>query len=307
MHNILDQIQTRISHRLQTCRRLTYLALLMPLSVSLAGCEVNSVTISTLSDSSNKESSLSTSSQASSQSEYTSQKPEEQKPTLTDFLRTALRPKDQVLYVWGGGWNEEDTAGGMEANTLGMAPGWKTFYEENLDGYIAEDHAYEIHNGLDCSGYLGWVLYNTLDDKRDYVVKSDQSDEFLSGLNLGQRREAKEVSEILPGDIMSEEGHVYIALGQFEDGSVLMVHSSPPGVRMAGTEGIAYETALLYQNNGWDPLADSSFLDYDQFRFSEEALPDPDHLREMTTAEVVDFLYDDPSMIFSESSLQPHE
>lgn len=86
-----------------------------------------------------------------------------------------------------------------------------------------------------------------------------------------------------------------------------MVHSSPPGVRMSGTEGIAYETALLYQNNGWDPLADSSFLDYDQFRFSEEALPDPDHLREMTTAEVVDFLYDDPSMIFSESSLQPHE
>lgn len=81
------------------------------------------MTISTLSDSSNKESSLSTSSQASSQSECTSQKPEEQKPTLTDFLRTALRPKDQVLYVWGGGWNEEDTAGGMEANTLGMAPG----------------------------------------------------------------------------------------------------------------------------------------------------------------------------------------
>ncbi len=307
MHKILDQIQTKIFHRLQTCRRLTCLTLLMPLGFSLAGCQVNSMTTSNAYGSSMQDTSDSASSQVSSQSESISEKPEEPKPTLTDFLRTALRPKDQVLYVWGGGWNEEDTAGGVEANTIGMAPGWKTFYEENLEGYNVEDHAYEIHNGLDCSGYLGWVLYNTLNDKRDYVVKSDQSDEFLSGLGLGERRDAKDVTEILPGDIMSEEGHVYIALGQFEDGSVLMVHSSPPGVRMSGTDGIAYETALLYQNNGWDPLADPSFLDYDQFRFSEEALPDPDRLRDMTTAEVVDFLYDDPSMIPSEASSQSHE
>ncbi len=29
--------------------------------------------------------------------------------TLADFIRTGLIPCGQVLYVWGGGWNEEDT------------------------------------------------------------------------------------------------------------------------------------------------------------------------------------------------------
>lgn len=264
----------------------------------LAGCQADA------GNSASSRSSSSLSSETKTSEVTASQIPEGPKATLTDFLRKSLEPKDQVLYIWGGGWNEEDTAGGIEANTIGMAPAWKTFYEANLDGYNALDHAYEVHDGLDCSGYLGWVLYNTLNEKRDYVVTSDEADEFLTNLGLGTRKDAAEVTEILPGDIMTTEGHVYIALGQFEDGSVLLMHSSPPGVRMSGTSGIAYETALLYQNNGWDPLADQAYLHYDQFRFSDEAMPDPDHLREMTTDQVVDFLYGDPGAVAPESTEQ---
>lgn len=229
------------------------------------------------------------------QAGHTDAQPVTGQPTLTDFLRTALIPKDEVLYVWGGGWNAEDTAGNEEANAMGMANSWKAFYEANKAGYNADDHKYEIHNGLDCSGYVGWVLYNTLPVKQNYVVLSHTYDEFLSGLGYGETKPAAQVTEVLPGDIMtSDEGHVYIALGEFEDGSRLLLHASPPGVRMAGTRGIAYETALLYQENGWDPLEQADYLNYDQFRFNENTLPDPDGLRLMSTAQVVDFLYGDP-------------
>ncbi len=231
-------------------------------------------------------------------SSESSEEPTVQKATLTDFLRHALEPKDQVLYVWGGGWNEEDTGGNEDSMTLGLVSSWKEFYEANRYGYVAEDHIYEIHNGLDCSGYVGWVLYNTLPEKRDYVSLSETYGEFLSNLGYGTYKSADEVTEILPGDLMmTDQGHIYIALGQFEDGSVLLLHSSPPGVRMSGTPGIAYQTALLYQDNGWNPLVDNGYLYYDQFRFNEETLADPDHLREMPVARIVDFIYGDPSAL----------
>lgn len=214
----------------------------------------------------------------------------EPQPTLTQFLKTALIPKDQVLYVWGGGWNEEDTGGNQETNSMGMSPSWASFFQENVAGYYFRDHAWQIHDGLDCSGYVGWTLFNTLNEKRDYVTNSWNCDEMLESLGLGWRKDASEVSEILPGDIMTSDRHIYIALGQYADGSVLLMHSSPPGVRLSGTAGMAYETALGYQNNPWDPLADPSYLDYDQFRFYDGALPDPDHLREMNPDGVLYFL-----------------
>lgn len=235
---------------------------------------------------------------SSSVSSEVSQEPIIQAATLTDFLRHAIEPKDQVLYVWGGGWNEDDTGGNEDSMTIGLVPSWKEFYEANKNGYVAEEHIYEIHNGLDCSGYVGWVLYNTLPNKQDYVSLSETYGDFLSKLGYGTYKTASEVTEVLPGDLMmTNQGHIYIALGQFEDGSVLLMHSSPPGVRMSGTPGIAYQTALLYQDNGWNPLVDASYLNYDQFRFNESTLSDPDHLREMPVARIIDFLYEDPNAL----------
>lgn len=220
-----------------------------------------------------------------------------QSGTLTTMLRTALKPVDEVLYVWGGGWNEEDTGGNEEANSIGMADSWIEFYKNNVNGYVATDHIYDIHNGLDCSGYIGWVLYNTLPEKRDYVTNSDTFGQTLASLGYGTFKPADQVTEILPGDIMSTQGHIYIAIGTFEDGSLLLLHSSPPGVRISGTYGIAYETALLYQQNRWDPLVDSSYLAYDQFRFNDQILPDPDGLRSMNGAQILDVMFEDPNAL----------
>ena len=53
--------------------------------------------------------------------------------------------------------------------------------------------------------------------------------------NRGWGKLIRNPHEFLPGDIVSMQGHVWISLGTCEDGSVLLVHSSPPGVSVCGT------------------------------------------------------------------------
>lgn len=82
--------------------------------------------------------------------------------TTTDFLKNALKPVGQTLYIYGGGWNEAQTGSGTEALTLGLSKEWKSFYDTQDSTYNYENYMYEIHKGLDCSGYVGWTIYNTL-------------------------------------------------------------------------------------------------------------------------------------------------
>lgn len=49
------------------------------------------------------------------------------KQTLLNFLITAKAPLGHTMYVWGGGWNEEDTAAGEEARSIGESPRWQEF------------------------------------------------------------------------------------------------------------------------------------------------------------------------------------
>ena len=105
--------------------------------------------------------------------------------TLADFIRTGLIPCGQVLYVWGGGWNEEDTGGGDESRMIGLSPAWKKFYDENAAGYDYNDHRFENHNGLDCSGFVSWAVYNTLEAEsghESYLTKSTLLAKSLSDM-----------------------------------------------------------------------------------------------------------------------------
>ena len=52
--------------------------------------------------------------------------------TTTDFLKNALKPVGQTLYIYGGGWNEAQTGSGTEALTLGFSKEWKSFYDTPL-------------------------------------------------------------------------------------------------------------------------------------------------------------------------------
>ena len=158
--------------------------------------------------------------------------------TLLNFLMTAKEPLGKTMYVWGGGWNEEDTAAGEEASSIGVSPRWEEYAAMQDAAYNYETTRYQIHDGLDCSGYVGWTVYNvfeTRDGNDGYVGKATRMAEDFASRGWGSYTPASEVSDWKPGDIMSMKGHVWIALGMCADGSVLMLHASPPGVLLCGT------------------------------------------------------------------------
>ena len=165
--------------------------------------------------------------------------PQDMPLTRLEFLRTAMLPVGSTMYVYGGGWNEEDTAAGEEAVTIGISPRWKEFFEKQDASYDDLKTEYQIHDGLDCSAYIGWAVYNVLqkeNGKEGYVYPSRALADKYEELGLGQTVPIEE-SELKPGDIISMKDHAWICLGEMEDGSYLVLHASPPGVMINGTKG----------------------------------------------------------------------
>lgn len=237
--------------------------------------------------------------------------------TLENFLRTALLPLGNTMYVWGGGWNEEDTGAGEEAVSLGVSPQWKTFADLQTKDYDYRQTRYQIHDGLDCSGYVGWTVYNTMetaDGGEGYVFKSTDTAEFYAGNGWGDFSPASQVKDWLAGDIMSMKGHVWICLGTCEDGSVLLLHSSPPGVRLCGTpvpgdsseRGPASQAVSLAEEYlsahcpKWfqrfpDCQSKITYLqDSGQMRWNKETFPDADEIRALTPEELLETLFSEP-------------
>ncbi|MCQ2537891.1 MAG: hypothetical protein MJ124_05790 [Lachnospiraceae bacterium] len=233
----------------------------------------------------------------------------EQVKSLEQFLRNAMKPVGSTLYVWGGGWNEEDTGSGEEAVSIGLSGAWKEFFIGETKNYDYNKHLYKIHDGLDCSGYVGWTLYNTLESdngKEGYVTKAVKMAESLADRELGTIVDFD--NSLLPGDIVSMSGHVYIALGTCEDGSVLLVHSSPPGVRISGTAkadgstSIATQMAWEYTKNHYPEWFErynkpenyqvsSSYLkDIKVFRWGKDVFEDADEIEKLSPAQVLQML-----------------
>lgn len=229
-------------------------------------------------------------------------------PTLLSFLKNAIMPVGTTMYIWGGGWNEADTGAGLEAMSIGLSPAWINFYNSQNSSYNHEFHRYEIHNGLDCSGYVGWVLYNTFGNKYSntgYVYKSSTITSKLSSMGFGNYITSY-TYDFKPGDICSMAKHVWICLGTCNDGSVLVLHSSPPGVRLCGTllsDGSVSEAVLLAQetmqkyypnwysrypncNSNYNFITTSSKL-----RMYESTLQDPDGLRNYNAYQIIDYLF----------------
>ena len=85
--------------------------------------------------------------------------------------------------------------------------------------------------GADCSGYLGWVVYNTMHSRSGGAGYVRPAAELARALaerycyGLWTQRYAPE--ELRPGDVVSIPGHVWICLGQCGDGSAVILHSTP--------------------------------------------------------------------------------
>ena len=162
------------------------------------------------------------------------------KKTLTAYLKNAMVPVGQTLYIWGGGWSD-GSSGGVEDNMIaGALKTWTMFFEtHNSTNYDYLNYQYSYGNGLDCSGYAGWVLYNTLystDGEAYLTVKSSSvADTYISKGWADEEDSSANPEHFYPGDVVSIDGHVWISLGECSDGSVVIVHSSPNGVQIAGS------------------------------------------------------------------------
>ena len=156
--------------------------------------------------------------------------------TIETLIHTAVQPVGSTMYIWGGGWDNEDKTSGATSTHIGLYSQWEEFAKKQDSSYDFNNHRYERENGLDCSGYVGWVIYNTFETQsggEGYVVTS--TDMAKNYADRGWGTYIENPTEFLAGDIVSMEGHVWICLGTCADGSVLLVHSSPPGVSVCGT------------------------------------------------------------------------
>lgn len=229
--------------------------------------------------------------------------------SIAKLLLLAKEPLGQTMYVWGGGWNEEDTGAGIEARRLGVSPLWAEFAEKQNENYDYNDTRYQIHLGLDCSGYIGWLVYNlleTCDGKEGYVTKSSDMASSLAKKGLGELTLAAQVTDWQAGDIMSMDGHVWMSLGMCEDGSVVLIHATPPGILLSGTkladgsDSMAVQLAKKYMSDSYPKWYEkypktacgySYLMESDRMRWSEAVLSDKQGLRNMAAQEVLKWLF----------------
>lgn len=264
--------------------------------------------------------------------------------TLKNYLATALMPVGICNYIFGGGWDWQDEGSGIQSRTIGLPDTWVDFFLSNDENFTYRDpygnsslrdasksycpfggwNEY-YYAGLDCSGYLAWVTYNTLhsqDGLDGYVVGGTPTASSFASYGWGTFTQEVSPSDFRPGDIMSINGHVWICLGKCGDGSLVIVHSSPTssktgspggGVQLSaiGDSASCEAYALLneYMNifypewiNRYD-IALFSFSYYTSFtgnvagRFSWDldgengVLTDPDGFAQMSAAEIMAELF----------------
>lgn len=110
--------------------------------------------------------------------------------TVLNLLRTAMQPMGTTLYIYGGGWNEQDTGADVAARAPLPSPAWCAFF-------LSQNAAYDYRRfldprfrrcGLDCSGYLGWTLCAALHrepQNKGYVCPSTEMAGLLGRTRIG--------------------------------------------------------------------------------------------------------------------------
>lgn len=267
--------------------------------------------------------------------------------TVANFLKTAMMPVGTALYIYGGGWDWQDVGSAVQTRTLGVSPDWVRFFraqDENFtyksrDGDEANSdpansyYPYGGYNeyyyaGLDCSGYLGWALYNTLETRdggEGYVMSATRMAKQLSERGFGAWTRDVAVPSggddavMKPGDIMSIDGHVWISLGACDDGSLVILHSTPAASRTgqpgggvelsaigASEDCQAYALADRYMSKYYpewyarypvklaDPEVYFSFTDEDAGKFSWDthgAFGDPEGVTDMSPEQALALVF----------------
>lgn len=185
--------------------------------------------------------------------------------TLKNLIATAFEPVGTALYIYGGSWDWEDDTSSLQSTTIGLSQSWIDFFQQNnslefsyktpVEAEGDEDDAYTeeqkvssyypfgawneyYYAGIDCSAYIGWLVYNvrntassTNPAEDGYVGGSTKTANRFAEYGWGTKsREAVTfnggANDLKVGDIFSMSGHVWMVVGNCSDGSVVIIHST---------------------------------------------------------------------------------
>ena len=165
-------------------------------------------------------------------------------------------------------------------------------------------------DSFDCSGLVSWAVYNTYNTKSNqketaYSSTSTGFPAYLTNKGFGSHGRVSG-GTFTPGDVVSMTGHVWVVLGMCSDGSLVIVHATPPVVQISGTVNTAGSTnseavklANAYMKKYYSDAAGKYNLciaskayvnNVDRFQWSSGSMRDPDGLRNMTAAQVLEKL-----------------
>lgn len=122
--------------------------------------------------------------------------------TVRNFLKNALLPLGNTLYIWGGGHTD------AEAESYGVNAQWKQFFNTQNSTYNYSDHLYEYGKGLDCSGYVGWTAHQVT--KEYATTTSTGMPAYFARKGWGTCVTGDTSQKFTPGDVVSKSGHVWI-------------------------------------------------------------------------------------------------
>ena len=196
------------------------------------------------------------------------------KSTIKNLITNGFNLIGRVNYIWGGGRNVVN--GKYIVDTIGIPLDWEKFsashdyskeynWRKCLDSKKPCDIDYsDLHNGLDCSGFVAWLVKNTVKDSKglSFLRRAMNMAKFYGegadNLGLGKYSDFGQIKNIWPGDIVSmnrswnreekleSESHVYLSLGQFDDGSILLLDMSGEGTIMI--RGTRSRNAIVKEN-----------------------------------------------------------
>lgn len=245
--------------------------------------------------------------------------------TVRNFLSNALMPVGRTLYVYGGGWNWQDTGASELCRSAALPDVWQRFFLSQTGHYNYKKPSpaeswYPFggwneyyYAGLDCSGYVGWAVYRTLngaDGGEGFVCSASRQASELAARGLGAV--CGSTANLRPGDVVSISGHVWICLGTCADGSIVILHSTPSPSRTGEKGGgvqlgaigssrdcEAFRLADWYLSRyypAWYERYAPSLKDPGSYLaangvFTWSALSDPEGVRAMSAPEVLRLLF----------------
>ena len=219
--------------------------------------------------------------------------------TVRNFLKNALLPLGNTLYIWGGGHTD------AEAESYGVNAQWKQFFNTQNSTYNYSDHLYEYGKGLDCSGYVGWTAHQVT--KEYATTTSTGMPAYFARKGWGTCVTGDTSQKFTPGDVVSKSGHVWIVIGKCSDGSVVVIHATPPYIQLGGTvsstgsiNSEAIELAneymkmyypVAYERYGVKVLDRSYLTGVNHFTWSSSILSDSEGYRRKKPAEILNDLF----------------